>query len=208
MKFKTLSLVAAVAALFVAGAYNARAVFGFDYFATPRTLVFGGPQNFGPITAAATTNGPIDARFFDGIAKVDIVCSTNTGNTGGTMTAQIYGSNDQTNFTALSGYAVITSPTSVAYTNLFYGSPGLQATNKYLLPGTITTPVAATAGFAAPYLAPLAYTNAGPITVTTSGIYELGFNIDDAPRYLYVVWTPGGTVTNFTGSAILTGGIH
>lgn len=175
---------------------------GFDYFFVPGSLVL--PANNFSAGTGSITNGPYDVRTFDGIAKVDLFCYTNSVTAGGTMTAQLFGSDDTTNKTALSGIAFVNGTTAVNYTNGYYGGTNLIATNSYLLPGTITTPTAATAGFATPYLTELPFTNSGAITIPT-GWSEMGFSISDAKRYIYIVWTPGGTVTNFTAGGVLTG---
>lgn len=176
-----------------------------DLYGAPRSVVIGQPQNF-VIGTAFVTNGPIDVRMFDGNGVLTLFCATNTGTTGGTMTANIYGSDDQTNFTALT-YALSTA-TTVSYTNNRYGGTNLTSSSTYLLPGTWTTPTAATAGWATPYFAQAQFTNTAGVTVTGRSFYNVGLSIGDCPRYLYVVWQPGGTATNFTAGALLTGTTH
>lgn len=201
--FTKLNIVALAVASF---AITCQAQRSFDSFAVPRTAILAGPENIIFTTAGVVTNGPVSTPIFDGVASIDLFSITNTGATGGTLTAQLYGSNDKTNFTAISNYALISTPTGIIYTNYQYGSAQLS-TNNYLLPGTIVTPTPATAGFATPYVNPLPFTNTGAITMTTSGYYKVGLSINDYPRYLYVVWTPGGTVTNFTAGATVTSAI-
>lgn len=179
---------------------------GFDMFAVPRTVVLAGPQDINTIGTAPVTNGPVSTPIFDGIASIDLFAYTNTGTSGGTMTATLYGSNDKTNFTAITGYALISSTTAITYTNYQYGN-AQPSTNNYLLPGTIVVPTAATAGFAIPYLNPLPFTNTGPVTISAGGYQKVGLSINDYARYLYVVWTPGGTATNFTVGATMTASI-
>lgn len=184
---------------------------GFDVFGIPRTAILAAPLN---LTAAsnAVTNGPVDIRVLDGIARIDLFTHTNTGNSGGTLTATLYGSTDTTNLTLLSSFAFINSTTAVNYTNYYFGqgTNSFTVTNKWLLPGTIVTPTPATAGFQTKYLNPatVPFTNAAAITVTPPAQYEIGFNAGDALRYLYIVWTPGGTFTNFTVGALVTGYGH
>lgn len=191
---------AVAAVLFAVPCFAQRTI---DTFGAVRTVVLSPAQNL-VVGVAAVTNGPIDMKLFEGVAKVDIFSMTNTGNTGGTLTCTLYTSPDQTNLTALSNFALISGTTAVNYTNLYYGGTSLWTTNNYLLPGTITTPTASSAGFATKYLASLPYTNSGAITVTSKGYVEVGYNVADANRYLYAVWTPGGTFTNFTTGAVLT----
>ena len=176
-----------------------------DLYGAPRSIVLSSAQNF-VNGSAVVTNGPIDVRLLDGTALVTIFSATNTGTTGGTMTAQLYGSQDQTNLTALT-YSLATA-TSVSYTNYWYDTNGLKATDVYLLPGTITTATASTAGFAGSYLVPAPFTNTGAITCSAKYPTQVGVIIGDAPRYLYIVWTPGGTATNFTCSAVITAATH
>lgn len=200
MKLKNIIL-AAVAAMCLAipASVNAQG-FGADVFGAYRTVVL---ANTGVKSGAAigiVTNNPIDIRDFCGIGKVDILVTTNAG--GGTLTATIETSPDLTNWTAIANYANATSATQIS-TNTYYGS-SLLATNTLLLPGTITTPTSATAGFATPYLAPAAFSSSGAVTVTAGGTFSIGFNIADQPRYMHIVWTPGGTVTNYGAFAILT----
>ena len=203
MKLNKIAIVALAVASLSLTAFAQR---GLDTFSIPRTLSLG-VANIGPLSGL-TTNGPYDIKSFDGVAKVDIFCYTNSGTTGGTITAQLWGSTDQTNFVALANYALVTGTTTITYTNYFYGGTNLIASNKYLLPGTVITPNAAVSGWATVYLNPLSFTNSGAITPTAGGLTEVGFNAGDALRYLYLVWTPGGTVTNFTTGAILTGNVH
>ena len=155
----------------------------FDLFGAPRSLVLAAP---GTSVAALATNGPIDIHGYVGIAVVDITSSTNPP--GGSCTAQLFTSNDQTNYTAVTYASAVSS--SVIVTNLMYGSTNMLATNTMFAPGTVTTPTAGTAGWATTYLAPAAMTNTAAVTITSKAYYELGFNADDAGRYLYIVWTP------------------
>jgi hypothetical protein len=201
MKFnKILLAVAAVAACI---ATSAQAQIGFDTFAVSRTYVLAAPQNIGP-ASNLVTNGPIDKVKLSGTGKIDFLTVTNTGTTGGTLTATLYTSVDQTNLVALANYALITAPTTDSITNYYYGGPNLTCNNSVLLPGTVTSPTAWSAGFNTPYLAPSLFTNSGAITLTGNKTVQVGIRITDTPRYIYVVYTPGGSVTNFTAAALLT----
>jgi hypothetical protein len=173
----------------------------FDVFSATRTYVLSAPKNFGAATGAVT-NGPVDHIKLLGRVKVDFMAQTNTA--GGTLSATVYTSPDQTNLTALANYAIISAATTDSLTNLYYGTNGLVANNSVLFPGTMTTPTTSS-GFVTPYLATLPFTNSGAITLIGAGNTEIGFNITDQPRYIYVVYTPGGTATNITAGAILTG---
>ena len=198
---KHIMLVLAVASL----SLTAFAQRSSDLYGAPRTVVLSSAQTFGAATGVVT-NGPIDVRLLDGTALVTIFSATNTGTTGGTLTATLLGSQDQTNYSAVT-YSLATA-TSVAYTNFWYGTNGLKATDVYLLPGTVTTPTASSAGWATPYLVSAPFTNTTAITCSPIYPVQVGVVVGDAPRYLYIVWTPGGTVTNFTTSATVTAATH
>jgi hypothetical protein len=176
---------------------------GFDAYGQMRTLILAPPTilvNGG--AAASTTNVPVDTHGFEGVAKVDIMSCTNSG---GALTALLYTSPDLTNWTALANYSLAQS-SSIIYTNLGYGNAtNLQATNVYNLPGAVTTPTANTAGFATAYLDNSSpFTNSGAITITTKKIYTIGYNIQDAARYVQIVWTPTGSSSNDIVAAVIT----
>lgn len=202
--FKKLGLAAVMAAALTL-APSARAQVGFDIFGGTRTAVLQQPTNILFSAGGTNMSNPVDIRLFTGVALLNIHATTNQA--GGTITANIASSPDLTNWTALANYALAT-PTSVIYANTFYGTGTPIATNIWLLPGTVTTPVAATAGFATPYLVPAPFTNSGAITVNPNGITSIGLNIDDAGRYLKLTFTGGGTTTNFSASATVTGKLH
>lgn len=199
MKFKNLILAAVAALCLVAPRAHAQG-FGNDVYGSYRTVVL---ANTGVESGAAVgiiTNNPIDIRDFCGIGKIDVLVCTNAG--GGTLTVTFETSPDLTNWTAIANYALSTSTSQIS-TNTFYGS-SLKATNTVLIPGVVTTPTAATAGFATPYIVPAAFTNSGALTVSSAGAYSIGVNIADQPRYIHAVWTGTGTVTNYSGFAVLT----
>lgn len=178
-----------------------RAQSGFNVYEGFRTTVVA-PQTLSSGSGAGiVTNWPVDLHGFEGVASLILTVGTNVG--GGTLTCSVETSPDLTNWTALGSYS-LASPTVVKYTNTFYGGTSLIATNVYLLPGTITTPTASSAGFATQYLNPAPYTNSGSINViNTNGVTVVGFNIQDTQRFMHVYWTPGGTVTNYISSAVL-----
>jgi hypothetical protein len=78
----------------------------------------------------------------------------------------------------------------------------LKGTNVWQMPGTVTTPTAATAGWATPYLVPPTAATAA-ITTTGGGTWTLGINLQDCGRYLSVLWGLSGTQS--VVSATLTG---
>ncbi len=162
---------------------------GDDLFGVPRSIILSNPQLL-PTTLANVTNGPIDTHGFSGIGIVELNGLTNTSATA--ITAQLFTSVDQTNLVALSNYAYTTN-ISFIYTNLMYGGTNLVATNPTLLPGVPTTPVAGTAGWATPYLAQFPYTNTGAVDITKKGYTVVGYNVADAARYLYVIYTETGS---------------
>ena len=177
--------------------FSACAQRGFDEFGVPVALVVQAPTLLA-VNALNTTSSPVDVRIFDGLGAVYVSSLTNAG---GTLTATIETSADTTNWTALANYAQITSTTSIIYTNS--ANTNIYATDAFLVPGTYTTPVAATSGLAAvPYLASLPYTNSGAMTITTKGMYEIGWSIGDSGRYAHIVWTGTGAATN--GSTVVS----
>lgn len=197
MKFtKKLFALMAVAGLALA-ALPARAQ-NFDTFAQPRSIVLTPPRIL-DATAAVFTNGPIDISGFQGTANIDITSVTNAG---GALTASFYTSSDQVTLVGLTNFAAITASTSYIYTNGV-----IRATNAWLLPGTITGPAAATSGFVTPYLDPttVPFTNNTTLTITTKGVYRIGFRTQEQKRYLYVVYTPTGSSSNDIVSATFTG---
>jgi len=195
---KTLLMVAAIAGLVTAQALAQR---GEDLFGPVRTIVLSGPTIIAASATPMQTNGPIDTHGFVGVATLDIATCTNAG---GAMTLQFYTSPDQTNMTTLANYALGVS-SSLSYTNLMYGSNTLIATQTTIAPGTITTPTSATAGWATTYIVPALFTNTGAITVTAKADYQVAYNVADAARYLYAVWTPTGSLTNNYVSVIFKG---
>ena len=196
MKFNKFIL--GLGAVLLAASVSAQTI---DVFSATRTYVLSAPKNFGT-TTGTVTNGPVDHIRLLGRVKVDFMAQTNTA--GGTLSATVYTSPDQTNLTALANYAIISAATTDSFTNLYYGTNGLVANNSVMLPGTVTLPMTSS-GFVTPYLAALPFTNSGAITLIGAGNTEIGFNITDQPRYVYVVYTPGGSATNITAGAILTG---
>jgi hypothetical protein len=198
MKFNKLFAVLAVASLFCL-----KAQAQFDAYAGFTTLVVDAPRNLAVAAAGinSTTNMPVDIHGFDGIAKIDFSCFSN--NVATTVLVAIQTSPDQTNWTSLANvsYAV---PQSLILSNYMYGGI-LTDTNVFNRAGTVTSPTAATSGWATSYLVPAPFTNtASALDVSHNSIVTVGFNISDAGRYLRLVYTPSGTTTNWTGSAVLT----
>lgn len=218
MTMKNLKKIALALAL--AGiSLSASAQRSWDLFYVPRTIQLTAPfytsTTYAPITV---TNGPIDVKLFDGLARIDFTCVSNATTTGGSVTATLYGSSTAPSLTgvgslsSIGSYGLISATTSINYTNSALGSAtNIYATNPYFLPGTITTPTSATAGFATRYLDPTPLTTTGAVTLSGGNKNQqvVGFNIGDVPRYIYVVYTFGaGTSTNFTIGATLTGMTH
>lgn len=174
-----------------------------DLFGAPRSVVVT-PANVVP--GASFVTNTVDMIMLDGTVALDIFAVTNTGATGGTLTATLYSSYDKTNFTLLP-YALGTNYT-VTYTNKYYGGTNLTQADTYALPGYFITPSAASAGWATPYFQSTAFTNTGAINVATANVYHIGFAANDVGRYLHIVWNPGGTVTNFSVGAVVSGATH
>lgn len=183
---------------------NCMAQGAFDIYGGTRTIVVAPPQTILTSANNSVTNLPVDIHHLVGQAKLDLICETNVN--AGTWTVSVQTSaSDATNWTALT-YALSTS-TSAITTNLFYPNGGSTqtTTNTFLLPGTITTPTAGTAGWATAYLSAAPYTNTGSIAIPASGVVSIGFNADDAGRFIRTIWTPAGSSTNAAVTAILTG---
>jgi prepilin-type N-terminal cleavage/methylation domain-containing protein len=197
-------IIMAIIGLFAALAIPARAQNGFDMFLTPRVAIV---ENVRQLDNSAATFASLtcDTHGYEGIAAVVITSITN-GAASSVLTVTPQTSPDQVTWSTLTNFAVAKSAT-VIYTNLYYGTNGLTATNTYLLAGTITSPTAATAGFATPYLDPTStpFTNVAAITISAKGTYLIGYNLNDAPRYFRVLWTPTGTSSNDVVSATLLG---
>lgn len=170
----------------------------FDFYGAPRTVEVITPQF---ISASASNGFVVDLHGFQGIAKLDILSPTNLAATN-RIVFNITTSPDLTNFSQVS-YAQGVSQT-IIYTNNYYGTATPLATNVYLKPGTVTTPTAATAGFATAYLGAPGnfYTNTAPLT-NIGNPFSLGFNVQDIQRYLMIQVTVAGTTTNPI-SAVLT----
>lgn len=181
----------------------AQASLGFDTYKAARTYILTPPQNIVG-NQVFVTNGPIDLVKMVGTGKIDFLTTTNTGATGGTLTATLYDSPDQTNLTAVSGYALVTSATTESITNMFYGGTNLVANNSLLLPYAVSNPNAAVTGYATPIPTYLPSTNSGAITLNGNKTVQVGLNLDDRQRYLYVIYATGGTITNFSTSATIT----
>ena len=173
----------------------------FDTFGGTRAVI-ALPPKYHDAATPIITNGPIDLHGYYGVVAADIFSLTN-GATG--LTVGFYTSSDTTNLTALANYALATA-TSVVTTNANLGvGTNISATQTYLLPGSFTTPTAATAGFATPYLSPASYTNTAAVTVTGKNFYRIGWNAPDNARYLYIISTCTGGTTNAAVGVVLSG---
>lgn len=169
---------------------SASAQSSFDAFGGMRTLVWPAV-----VTGATFSNAPMDLRLFTGIVNLNFGGMTNVNS--GTLTATVEVSNDLTNYTSIANVAIATQ-TAINYTNSYYAANSMIATNTYLLPGTLTTPTASSAGFATVYVAPAQFTNTpGAFNVLTNGTYAIGFKVDDQPRYLHIKWTTSANCTVF-----------
>lgn len=180
-------------------AFSANAQLGYDLFGGSRVANFIPPQTL--VAGTTFITNTIDMGMLEGKASLLLYANTN-GATGGTLTATLYSSNDKTNFTAVSTYALATASTIVT-TNRYYGGTNLTSSTSYLVPGVWTTPTVATGGWATPYLAPALFTNSAAITLSNPSVANIGLSTADLGRYLHVVYTTGGTVTNFTVGGFL-----
>lgn len=176
-----------------------------DTFGQLRTLLVTPPTAF-TVSTTVVTNGPFDMKEFSGIAKADVLFLTNSATTQATL--QFFGSSTGTNsWAALANYANATK-TSLLSTNVSSGA-GTNIynvfTNTLVLPGAIVNPTASSAGWATPYLDQAPFTNSAALIVTNGqAIYSIGYNVDDAPRFLQAVWTLSGSNTNGFGAITLT----
>jgi hypothetical protein len=170
-----------------------------DLFGGPRVVILEPPTVLS-VSAATFDSTVIDTHGYIGVANVIISSCTNAG---GALTVQGYTSPDTTNWTALANYANAVS-TSVSYTNSGAGYTN-YVTQSYLLPGTLTTPTAGTAGFATSYLNPSPFTNSSALTITTKGTYSIGYTPGDNARYLKLTFTPTGSSSNDIVSAVFIG---
>jgi hypothetical protein len=203
---KLLTKIAVLVGILAACAINVRAQRSVDVFEATRTFSLCAPTNIIGGPAGNLTNNWVDIRGLEGLAKIDFSCTTNIGTAGGTLTATVQVSADQTNITTITNFAAITNGNPFIITN---NTLGLKATNVVLIPGSATTPMASAVGFATGYLAPLGggtvtYTNGGAVTITAGTDPQIGFSIPDQPEYARVIWTVGGTATNWTVGAKLT----
>jgi hypothetical protein len=193
-----LILIVAVIGLMAALTLPARAQ--FNQFAEPRALVLTSPTLISGAAAGNLTNAWVDTHGMAGIGTVTFFSCTNIN--AGAMTVTLEASSDGTNAVAFGNYARATA-TDVTYTNRYYPT-AFNVTNTFLLPGTVVTPTAATAGFATPYLSSAEFTNSGALTVTARGIYQIAYNVGDAPRYVRAIWAPSGSGTNVSVGAVLS----
>lgn len=195
---RKLSALALVALVLLAFTLPARAQFNQPQ--EPVTLMLDPGRVIIGFASATVTNSWVDTHGMLGQAAINLFVVTNAA---GSVTATLEGSNDATNALSFGTYAVATS-TAVTYTNTYYPT-AFNVTNTYLLPGTVTTPSAATAGFATSYLAPWDYTNTGAVTPALKGVTRLGYQVQDKPRYVRLIWTTSGSLTNLTAAATITG---
>ena len=183
MKFnKIVTLGLAVAGLaFSAVAQN-------DLFSTTRLLQVVPQQTF-VSGQSPLTNAWVDLIGYSGRGVILFSAGTNAPTAaggGGGLAVQVQTSPDTNTWTDLQNYALITSQTSVTYTNLYY-STNFITTDLYLQPWTTTTPTAATAGWATPYSAFNLFTNTASTNLLNSGGIVYGINLTDCPRFLHVV---------------------
>jgi hypothetical protein len=161
-----------------------------DVFNGTRALQVVLPSEFGS-GLSPLTNQFVDLVGYAGRGELIVTIATNcpvatTG--GGNFNVEVQTSPDTNVWTDISNYAFINGTTAITYTNLYFGS-NYWTVDNFLLPGTVTTPSAGTAGFATPYLAPLAFTNTASTNImANSGTYIYGINLTDSPRYLQVIF--------------------
>jgi len=192
LKFNKLILGLAAAFSFVCAASAQNDAFNIvrvENLINPASAIFGG--------ANSVTNYVSDQTGWFGRGFILVNVNTNIAGGGGASTFAVQVSTDQTNWVGLNNYALITAPTSVSYTNTYFGTTNLTATDNFLLPFTLTYPTAFTFGSQNPWPAPNVFTNtAATVPISLSGNYVIGFNMTDNPRYLQTIVTTVSTKTN------------
>jgi hypothetical protein len=195
-------VVTGAAMLFLVLGFNASAQRGFDEFSGATTVQL---LNATYVTSQFFSNSAVDEHVFAGIAKIDV--SSTTNGVAGNTALWLYGSPDLTNWTALANYALGTNY-AVKMTNFMYGGTNLYTTNNYVL-SYVPTAGNATNGFMNTYPvypAQEQFTNtfaSGPLILKT-GTYTIAYNVDDAPRYMQMVFSNGGSGITNTLSAMMT----
>lgn len=143
------------------------------------------------------TNNPINIRDTDGVGFITLACQTNSGV--GTLTCTIQQSPDLTNWTTLANCAISTS-NAITSTNFGYGYTNAPAaTNQVLLPGTVVSPNASTAGFATGYVLPAQFNSNAVVTMSTNLAATVGFIVNDAQQFIRTTWSATGAHTNYDG---------
>lgn len=180
---------------------RAQGVNGFDFYSVPRFITWSPTMLTNHSGTLTASNAPVDLHGFDGVASVFLTTSNYAGNAGTpAFCARLFGSQDNTNWFLMTNCSYATAATY----NITNKIGGVVATNQYLLPGTVTTPTAATAGFASPYLVPQPFTNAGVILTNVSGGSGLiGWSVQDGPRYVQVQYIVTGTDVAFTVNPVI-----
>jgi hypothetical protein len=176
-----------------------------DWYSTTIPLQLAAP-NIIAGSATPLTNNTVDIAGYQGRGFIFVSVSTNQIAGGGVLSLTVQGSADNTNWSNISNYALTTKATAFTYTNQYWGSTNQIATNNFLLPFTITYPVATSSGFATPYSLPNLFTNtAATNAVNATGNTVIGLNLQDNLRYLHTIWISQAGYTN-TVSATLFGG--
>lgn len=203
MKSSNLRTLLVTSFVLMAFALAVHAQAAIDLFSAPRYIQLSSltdlTNHSGTLSAS---NQPVDIHGYEGIATVVFFATNYAGTTGSpAMYAYLESSDDKTNWFAFTNAAAATAATY----NLTNLSNGTVATNTYFLPGTVTTATPASAGFAGSYLVPAAF-NSGSGTLITNvagGVAVLGFNIQDAHRYVHVAYKVTGSDVAFQASGIL-----
>jgi hypothetical protein len=155
-----------------------------------------------------TTNGFPITRY-EGVVLLSVnMCSNSVGAGTAQCSFSIEGSQNGTNnWNTLSNCAVST-PTQIISTNYWATSNNavFYFTNQYQVPGTISNAVPYNNGFAGQFLVPAALTNsiANYTNLVGGTNIVIGFNADDAPPFLHIIWCTGTNAT-YTVSAQLMG---
>jgi hypothetical protein len=199
MKF--IKALLAIAIIGATAAHSFAQGFGSDSFSGERTIIL----SQGALAIGASSNGlpaVADLTGIIGVAKIDVFSGCD--NASGTQTVTVQNSADNTNWTTLSS-CVLATNIAISRTNFYYSSTGIAITDTNFLTGVVTTPTASSAGFATTYIPAAAFTNTATWVANGPGWREVGFVAQDANRYLRVVVVPGGTGTNQTYGAVITG---
>lgn len=199
-----------LAMVIISGAVASAAAQGnFDYFAAPKTIVLQSPVVLAQsgTTVLNASNNAINIGRFLGDVVVDINITSNSVAGTGTNVFTIQSSPNGSNSWTTVSITAFATPTTIVTTN-YYGTTNSQfilTTNNFMVPGTITYPTVASAGFSGQYVIPAPFTSNASATTIGSATYTIGFDADNQGNFIQILWTQSGSNSDFTVSAVLRG---